>query len=344
MRPREAVLQAFNLEVPERPSVTLIGGGSWTIFNSGSTIQQLASNPEKLAEVLISFSKKINSDIVYCGSGYANYVIAALGGKLKFKKVGPPDIIPLNITDLEQINKLNISNLENNIIIENIWKSVNLVYEKLSDKYLIAIPTWGPFTIASHLRGVEGLIMDLHENKKMVHHLMKFALEIDKEYCKPLLEDGLVEAILLADPVASGDLINKKSFDTFVLPYLIRLNKYYKKYDIKTILHICGDTTDRLDSILKSKYDCFSLDSKVDLTQAKNHFAGKITFAGNIDPVRILEQNTPKEVESAVIKCLDIAYEDGGYILSPGCDIPPTVPMNNLQAFFNTALDYKFAG
>jgi len=39
---------------------------------------------------------------------------------------------------------------------------------------------------------------------------------------------------------------------------------------------------------------------------------------------------------------LKAAGTDGGFVLMPGCDIPPTVPYENIQKFIQVAHDWKY--
>ncbi|NIN65630.1 MAG: hypothetical protein GTO63_13235 [Anaerolineae bacterium] len=52
-----------------------------------------------------------------------------------------------------------------------------------------------------------------------------------------------------------------------------------------------------------------------------------------MDPVHALLEGTPAQVEAASRSTLDKAARDGGFMLMPGCDIPPNVPEENLRAF-----------
>jgi len=46
-------------------------------------------------------------------------------------------------------------------------------------------------------------------------------------------------------------------------------------------------------------------------------------------------------VEKACREVIEVAGKDGGFILVPGCDIPPTIPYENLRKFHDVALEWK---
>jgi uroporphyrinogen decarboxylase len=56
-----------------------------------------------------------------------------------------------------------------------------------------------------------------------------------------------------------------------------------------------------------------------------------------VHPIDVLLNGSPADVEVACRDCLDKAASGGGFILMPGCDIPPTVPEENVTAFLRTS-------
>ncbi|MEE9610720.1 MAG: uroporphyrinogen decarboxylase family protein, partial [Desulfatiglandales bacterium] len=137
------------------------------------------------------------------------------------------------------------------------------------------------------------------------------------------------------------DLISKPHFEKYALPYLKKFTDWATSNGIHTLLHICGDTTDRLDLFPLTGASCISLDQKTDMAKAKEVLLGKMCFAGNIDPVKVLLQGTVRDVEDACKRVIKTVGADGGFVLMPGCDIPPTVPYENIRKFVQVARDWK---
>jgi uroporphyrinogen decarboxylase len=109
------------------------------------------------------------------------------------------------------------------------------------------------------------------------------------------------------------------------------------------LLHICGNTTDKIDLLVATGAECVSIDHKVDIGKVKPVFSGKACLAGNVNPVKVLDQGTAQDVEAASFACLDAAAAGGGFMLMPGCDIPPTVPVENVQTFIQAPLKWQQA-
>jgi uroporphyrinogen decarboxylase len=89
---------------------------------------------------------------------------------------------------------------------------------------------------------------------------------------------------------------------------------------------------DRLDLIAETGTSYVSLDYKVDLKWARERFDGRVAFMGNIDPVAVMQQGSVSDVLAACKDCIDRAGPGNGFILAPGCDLPPTTPMANVKA------------
>ncbi|MEJ2314929.1 MAG: uroporphyrinogen decarboxylase family protein, partial [Nitrospirota bacterium] len=114
-----------------------------------------------------------------------------------------------------------------------------------------------------------------------------------------------------------------------------------KSKDAHTLVHICGNTTDRVELMPETGASCISLDHKTDMGKAKETLHGKMCFAGNVDPVAVMLQGTPEQVETTCKGIIEKVGTDGGFVLMPGCDIPPTVPYENIQTFIRTAREWK---
>ncbi len=336
MKPKDILLEAFNLGTPERVPAVIFGGGMWTIKNSGKTFMDFIGKPREYAEVIIKTADILQSDMVYPGSGYNNFLAAAIGGKIKVRHIGAPDLEGPIINSPEDLESLEIDRIYEDEALQTIWKASEIVFNEIGDRYLVGTTSWGPFTKAGNLRGVEALMRDVYKNKEFAMKVIEFAKDLILAFYEPLIKDVGMDAISIADPTASGDLISRKHFLEFALPALKDLIDKMKKRGVVTFLHICGDTSDKLKEIAETKAGCFSLDHKVNLAYAKKELQGVICIAGNVDPVSVMNDGTPEYVEEISRKCIEDAAEGGGYVLCPGCDIPPTVPLENIKAFIKS--------
>ncbi len=336
---KEIFLEAMRLGRPPRVPVSLWGGGAFTVYHAGHTFEELATDPQRTAEAIISINEKVGSDAVFPGSGFVTFPVRALGGtaEVRFKEVGAPALVGAAIGGLDEVESLDLSRIENDEVVSAIWETTRLVQREIGEETLVGLVTWGPLTFASRVEGMEPFMMDIIRDPAGVKRLLDFSTEAVWLLHRPLLEDGTVEVVALAEPVASGDLISRKTFNEFALPYLQEIVRRVKNAGGMAMLHICGKTADRLDLITQTGVDLFSLDHVVDLGRVKGELAGKVCVAGNVAPVDVLLNGTPQEVEKVSRACVEAAAEGGGYVLMPGCDLPPHVPLDNVRAMIKVA-------
>lgn len=341
MTPKEVILTAFEGGTPERVPVTLFGGGMWSVHNWGSTFEDLSQDAEKMTRMLVDSCEKLQCDIVYAGSGYNNFVASALGGKIKFREMGAPDLEDPLIGAEEDLEKLNIADIDEDETIKTVIKALKKTKEKIGDKYVVTMTAWGPFTIAARLFGEEDMMRATYKNPALIEKILHFSTELLIHLFEPLVNDGTLEVISLADPTASGDLLSKKQFERFALPYLKIFTDWAKSKHVHTLLHICGDTTDRVDLFPHTGASCISLDHKTDIAKAKEVLHGKMCLAGNVNPVDVILQGSVDLVESTCKQIIETAGTDGAFALMPGCDIPPNVPYENIVKFIQVAKEWR---
>ncbi len=338
MTPKEAIFEAFELRSAGRVPTTIFGGGVWTIRHWGKQFGEMIADPQAYADLLIKTNEELRSPIVYVGSGYNNYLAAAVGGKVKERPLGAPDLeAPLVKESADEIVNTDVTVIEQDPVIQNIREAARLVARAIGDEVVVTVTAWGPFTLAGQMYGVEPFMKATLKKKDEVHRMLDFATRLVKQFYTPLLEEKVIPMLSIADPTGSGDLISDRVFRTFSLPYLKPLIGWARDHGAYTWLHICGNTTDKLESIAETGAACFSLDYKVNLATAREKIGAKIALAGNIDPVSILNQKGPDEVRAAGQACMEAAAGSEGFILTSGCDLPPTISMENLRAMLDMA-------
>lgn len=333
---RERLLEAMHLGQPEPVPAAWLGGGIWTINHQGHTFTSLIGHPDEMARALVETCERTGNPMVFVGSGYNIFQLAPFGAKIQFRVVGHLDLAEPLVRDADELDAFDVDALAYEPAIQTIWEAARLTAERIGDEALVAVTAWGPFNLASHILGIEPLTRGLYKNPHQVEKAIAFATRVIKKFYEPLLAERIVPVVSLADTIA-GDHLSRAHFERFVLPYLQDIISWAKSQDVVVLLHICGALQGKLDLLAKTGANCVSLDSRVNLKQAKELFAGRICVAGNLDPVGVLDHLTAKEVEAAARRCLLEGAPGGGFILMPGCDIPPTVPLDNVRAMLRTA-------
>lgn len=203
----------------------------------------------------------------------------------------------------------------------------------------------GPFTLAGNLCTVEKLTKWMFKKPDIVHHLEKMA--VDFTIARAQLWKGLfgTEGVLPfnAEATASNQIISPKQFEEFVLPHLKEEHQKLLDMGFKNIYcHICGEQNGNLpfwSQVPMGDPGLVSFGHEVDLETAAKYFPSDIII-GNIEPA-IVQTGTADEVYEAA----KVVIEKGknlttGYIFSPGCELPPMSPPENVMAMTRAINDF----
>ncbi|MGA2141765.1 MAG: uroporphyrinogen decarboxylase family protein [Brevinematales bacterium] len=344
MTSREIIAKTISLEKTPRLPVSLLSAGAWTFNRKGLTLEQvLHEDPKKLSDIIVETNEIAGCDIVWPGSGYHNLAIKAIGGKIKFRSKGTADVQETLIGEISDIEGLDAGRVKDDGWIRLLAEMAGNVQAAIGDSVMVGTSQWAPFTLAGLLYGIEKLMRNIYKDKQALHAVLEFAADLCYKYLEVFLDSGAVSLVSLADPSSSGDMISREQFREFSLPYLKKLVGKLRARGVYVLIHICGNTTNRLDLIPETGANIMSVDYKVSLAKARELLGGKIAFAGQMNPVSVMQASDKEGVEEACRNCIEQAGNSPGYILMPGCDIPPSVPMENVYAMVRTGRNYPAA-
>ncbi len=185
----------------------------------------------------------------------------------------------------------------------------------------------GPCGAAADLRGINRLMLDFHDDPAFVRDLFEFVLELAIAFGRAQVEAG-ADLIGIGDPAAS--LVGPRLYDEFVWPIQKRLVDGLHAAGAFVRLHICGNPRRSLAQMGRLGCDIVDIDSMVSLADARAAMGPDQILLGGIDPVRILQNGSPQDVERAVEACR--LQAGPRYIVGGGCEIPSLTPHANMLA------------
>lgn len=335
MTGREIARMAFEGKKPARVPVTLIGGGAWAVHRAGKTFGAIKNDPRQIADVFIQFFNQFQNDLLWTGSNFLNYPVHFLGCPIKDDSSDSPALEGSVIRNLAEMEKLDMGRVLKNPTMRGIIRSHHLVADAIGKKTLIIPTQWAPFTVTARVLGVEATMMASIAEPDRLQRLIQFSTDLVWALLQPVLEHEDIAGANFSDPVASGDLISPPMFRKFAAPALRDLANRVKGKGKLTMVHICGNSMGILHDILDVKPHCFSLESKVDLKTAKEILGGKVCVAGNVSPTGAFLSGKAEEVLQEAKACLAAWGDDGGYILTVGCDFSKNVPPENMKALMS---------
>lgn len=337
MTRKELVEKAITFQsIPRVPAVT-ISGATWALRQAGISPDELMRLPDAGAQLLLDNCDRLDLDIMYAGRAIPHIILKGMGGVINNSRVGlPGEILKKPLDDIEQIHDWTAEQVMNNLRADEDYqlliRQVINVAKLVGEERFIGVGSFGPFTTAAQIVGVNEWMIALADEdyEEEVRTLLELSEEVVYQVTLDALKAG-GNLIYIAEPVSSGDLISEEHFEKYSLPYLKKLNDRLHNICPYMLLHICGNTKERIPALKDTGISIFSMDS-IDLEEALKLAERKITIMGNLSPFRILERSTPEKIHKQSLELVKKAGLEGGFLLAPGCDLTPDTPYENIAA------------
>lgn len=300
------------------------------------TVAEYCTDGVILGKAQSAAFKYYNHDAISIFTG-VGLIAEAFGSKLELRKDDIPILIEPCLNSGMSADDLSIPDPLKDGRMHVYLDAIEYCYQAHGDIVPVIVFIPAPFTTAAHLRGIDKFLMDTIREPENAHKL----LSISTIAAERLIDECMIRGAMpmLADPLASCSVISPSVFEQFALPYLKKLIKFMHRYDLDTMIHICGETELLLDGIQDTETDLFSFDRN-DCIKTKNEIGNTIRLIGNIDPAEILLSD-PKTIYNKVKKTVtDMKDTQKGFLISTGCEIPVKSPVENVKAFISAAHDF----
>jgi [methyl-Co(III) methanol-specific corrinoid protein]:coenzyme M methyltransferase len=207
-------------------------------------------------------------------------------------------------------------------------KSLSLLKRRLGNDAAVVGKVFGPWTLGYHVFGVQDFLIASIEEPDAVRKAMRALLEVTVQFGRAQVEAG-ADALTLADH-ATRDLCSPKAYEVFLREVHRELKERLR---CPVILHICGDTSDRIGFIRTTGVDCFHFDSKVPTPRARELAGDAIALMGGTSNLTVIRKGTRETIAADVREKLANRIE----ILGPECAVPLDAPWRNLKTFAEEA-------
>jgi MtaA/CmuA family methyltransferase len=176
-----------------------------------------------------------------------------------------------------------------------------------------------PFAEACSLCGVSEFMYMMMDQPALAHRILDFLTDIVIDFSLAQIGAG---AHMIGAGDAAASLISPAMYAEFALPYEQRVCDAIHHANSFIKLHICGQTSQKLELIVTSGADLFNVDHLVPLEDARDVYSQHDKcFKGNLNPVADIMYSTPEQCLEAALDCIAIA-SGTRYMLSAGCEIP----------------------
>ncbi len=202
-------------------------------------------------------------------------------------------------------------------------KAISLLKKRLGEDAAVCGKVFGGWTQAYHYFGVERFLMGAIDDPDTTRRIVDRLLPVTIRFAAAQIEAG-ADCILMADH-ATRDLCGPHMYEQYLVPLHRRLAEEIKA---PVILHICGNTSDRIGMIAQTGLACFHWDTKTGSPVEVRRLAGpRLALMGGISNYKLLRA-APDEIAADS----DAAARAGIDVIGPECAIPLATPLANLLA------------
>jgi [methyl-Co(III) methanol-specific corrinoid protein]:coenzyme M methyltransferase len=212
--------------------------------------------------------------------------------------------------------------------IQVVLNALRLLRRALGDRVVIVGKVMGPWTLSYHMMGVENFLISTIRDSDKARRSLNVLKPVTMSFARAQVRAG-ADIICLADH-ATGGMVSPIMYRDMLLPLH---QEIVGEIGCPTVLHCCGNTTDRLQYFAQTGVDCYHFESQVEIADAVASATGRITLIGNINNPEVLLAGTPEQVAAACHRVVD----GGVQILAPECAVPLTTPLRNLKALVEVA-------
>lgn len=298
---------------------------------TGASVEDVVSNAHSQIESVLAIKERFNTEIILTAMDLS--VEAELFGcQIRMLKDEIPTVIGRRVTGIEEIKSLPepIPGDGRTSVPLNTARALSKQFSGVTPVLGSVI---GPFSLAGRLFGVSEILeLSLVEPgtlqlllTKVTNFLCKYIAEFRKTD---------VDGVIMAEPAAG--LLSPKGLSSFSSKYIRQIIKENQTDDFVIILHNCGARLAHLPYILESGAEILHFGAPMDLSRAIKLINPQMILSGNLDPTAIFQQCNVEEVISETKKLMLTMKGCKNFIPSSGCDIPPGIPLRNLDAFFST--------
>jgi uroporphyrinogen decarboxylase len=197
----------------------------------------------------------------------------------------------------------------------------------------------GPFTLASAVRGIEKLMLDLYDDPQFVYDLLGICTHAVIRLARACAQAGC-HALTFGDSVAG--LLSRPLFERFAFPFEKQVIEGLADLGIPVFLHNCGDIAHIFELMVATGAPGLEVDYQHSIEYYKGRSGGKVCLQGNIAPSGVLFQGDEAGVREACRAAIAEGKPGSRFILSSGCEVPRDTPVENMRAMVQAARDFGY--
>lgn len=302
----------------------------------GITVRDLISNSDLQAKGMKLVADRVNS-AASLSMMDLSVEAEAFGSTIRFSDYEVPTVVGSIINDEDDADALQIPAVGAGRTAEYI-KAIEKTCAMVMDRPVFA-GVIGSFSLAGRLLDVTEAMVKCYTEPDCVHKTLEKTTAFLIEYVKAYKAAG-ANGVVIAEPLAG--LLSPELAVEFSEPYIKRIVDAVQDDEFIVIYHNCGNNTIfMVDSILNTGAAAYHFGNSINMKEMLGKIPKSIVVMGNIDPSSQFLNGTPKSITEETKKLMsECCNEYPNFVISSGCDIPPTSKWENIDAFFNAVSDF----
>jgi uroporphyrinogen decarboxylase len=314
---------------------------------TGYDVADVYRDPEKSLRIQLLTKEILGHD----GSPqftYASMGAWEFGGQIKYPDgdyAHAPSVTKRPISKPEDVKTLAVPNVET----AGFYPMLIAFADRVSGMGLpVTFKLGTPFTVAGSIMGEDLMLRWLLKYPELVHEVLgkvtTFLVNVARFFADRYGPDRVTP--FEGAPTEANQVISPKQFETFALPYLIDYHRQVLDLGVKRFTtHVCGEQNANLElwkQVPMGEGGVMSFGQEVDLDRAIEVLGDAVVIAGNVNTTT-LQWGSPGEVYEATRQAVMKGRKaPRGYILMPGCELPPSTPFANIYYLRKALNDFGF--
>jgi MtaA/CmuA family methyltransferase len=302
--------------------------------HAGIPFGDYCRNGELMAAAQLAVWRDFGLDILLTCSDPAREVIDLCGeDSVRWYPDQPPAIVETDaaLKDKTRLQSLKMPDVHAGRMGDRIT-AIRILRREAGDGACVVGWVEGALALAAELRGINALMTDFYDDPAFVHELLTFCADLSSHYAAAQVEAG-ADSIGMSDAAAS--LIGPAFYHDFLWSQQLRILQAAAATGAMTRVHMCGCTDDLLNDMARLPADVYELDFLSNMRLAVERLGTDRALCGNIDTISTMLEGGVAEVTAAA----EVCHRLGGarLIISPGCEVAPLTPPENVRALVDFA-------
>lgn len=135
--------------------------------------------------------------------------------------------------------------------------------------------------------------------------------------------------------MATSHFISPQNYIDHAAEFADRDSRMVQRHGGIVFYHGGEFSPSHLSVMAELSFNAINIGERADIGEIKKLIGKKKCIMGNLDPIKVLLEGTPADVEKAVVSILGKAKQDGGYMFCTGEGVPYNVRPENVKAMID---------